>query len=104
MAVQAWRAELEKRGARAVLIDVGSALRKLASEAADNGLLAPEVAAGIAKVRGAPERGCRGRELAVAGTGPTPAAANDKRSKASAIERCSRYYSAADCAERNSPG
>jgi integrase/recombinase XerD len=36
-----------------------AAIRKLASEAADNGLLAPELAAGIAKVRGAKRLGVR---------------------------------------------
>lgn len=60
MAVQAWRAELEKRGRAPSSINIHlAALRKLASEAADNGLLAPEVAAGIAKVRGARREGVR---------------------------------------------
>jgi integrase/recombinase XerD len=36
-----------------------AAIRKLASEAADNGLLAPELAAGIAKVKGAKRLGIR---------------------------------------------
>jgi integrase len=36
-----------------------AAIRKLASEAADNGLLAPELAAGIAKVKGAKRLGVR---------------------------------------------
>jgi site-specific recombinase XerC len=36
-----------------------SAVRKLATEAADNGLLAPELAAGIARVRGAKRLGVR---------------------------------------------
>jgi len=36
-----------------------SALRKLASEAADNGCLAPALAAGIARIRGAKRQGVR---------------------------------------------
>lgn len=60
MAVQAWRAELEKQELAPSSINVHlAALRKLASEAADNGLLAPEVAAAIAKVRGARREGVR---------------------------------------------
>jgi len=34
-----------------------SAIRKLAAEAADNGLLAPELAAGIARVKSAKTQG-----------------------------------------------
>ncbi|MBX7134013.1 MAG: tyrosine-type recombinase/integrase [Fimbriimonadaceae bacterium] len=60
MAVQAWRAELERQELAPSSINVHlAALRKLAGEAADNGLLAPEVAAGIAKVRGARREGVR---------------------------------------------
>ena len=36
-----------------------SAIRKLAAEAADNGLLAPELAAGIARVKSAKTQGIR---------------------------------------------
>ena len=36
-----------------------SAIRKLAGEAADNGLLAPELAAGIARVKSAKSLGIR---------------------------------------------
>jgi len=38
-----------------------SAIRKLAAEAADNGLLAPELAAGIARVKSAKTQGIRTR-------------------------------------------
>lgn len=48
--VQEYRSHLEARLA---------AIRKLAAEAADNGLLAPELAAGIGKVKGAKQRGVR---------------------------------------------
>jgi hypothetical protein len=51
--VSAWRASLELRGLSSSSISVRlSAIRKLAREAADNGLLAPDLAAGIARVRG----------------------------------------------------
>jgi integrase/recombinase XerD len=46
--VSAWRVSLEARGlgSSSIIIRM-SAIRKLAVEAADNGLLAPELAAGI---------------------------------------------------------
>jgi len=51
--VAAWRVALEARGLGAVSINVRiTAVRKLAVEAADNGLLAPELANGIARVKG----------------------------------------------------
>jgi len=58
--VQAWRAALEAAGLAASSINVRlSAIRKLAAEAADNGLLAPELAAAIARVRGVRRHGVR---------------------------------------------
>ena len=58
--VQRYRSELEARGLSASSLNVHlSAVRKLAAEAADNALLAPELAAGIAKVRGAKRLGTR---------------------------------------------
>src|SRR5664279_3413339 len=46
--VSAWRVALEARGLGSVSINVRiTAVKKLAVEAADNGLLAPELAAGI---------------------------------------------------------
>jgi hypothetical protein len=51
--VCAWRVALEARGLGAVSINVRiTAVRKLAVEAADNGLLAPELASGIVRVKG----------------------------------------------------
>ena len=52
--VSAWRASLETRGlgSSSIIIRM-SAIRKLAAEAADNGLIAPELAAGIARVKSA---------------------------------------------------
>jgi len=58
--VSAWRVSLEARGlgSSSVIIRM-SAIRKLAAEAADNGLLAPELAAGIARVKSAKTQGIR---------------------------------------------
>ena len=53
-AVSAWRVTLEARRLGPVSINVRiTAVRKLAVEAAHNGLLAPELAAGITRVKGA---------------------------------------------------
>src|SRR5215469_12566180 len=58
--VAAWRVALEVRGLGAVSINVRiTAVRKLAVEAADNGLLAPELAAGITRVKGVASKGVR---------------------------------------------
>ena len=58
--VSAWRVSLEDRGlgSSSVIIRM-SAIRKLAAEAADNGLLAPELAAGISRVKSAKTQGIR---------------------------------------------
>jgi site-specific recombinase XerD len=58
--VNAWRGTLEARGLGSVSINVRiTAVRKLAVEAADNGLLSPELAAGITRVKGARSKGVR---------------------------------------------
>jgi site-specific recombinase XerD len=58
--VQAYRAALEAAGLAASSINIRlSAIRKLAAEAADNGMLAPEAAAAISRVRGAKRHGVR---------------------------------------------
>jgi site-specific recombinase XerD len=58
--VAAWRVALEARGLGAVSINVRiTAVRKLAVEAADNGLLAPELASGITRVKGVAFKGVR---------------------------------------------
>jgi integrase/recombinase XerD len=58
--VSAWRVALETRGLGAVSINVRiTAMRKLAVEAADNGLLAPELANGITRVKGVASKGVR---------------------------------------------
>ena len=59
-AVSSWRASLEERGLGSSSINIRlSAVRKLAAEAADNGLLAPELAAGVLRLQGAKVRGVR---------------------------------------------
>jgi site-specific recombinase XerD len=58
--VQAHKAHLEARGLAPASINIRlSAIRKLATEAADNGLMAPELAAGVARVKGAKRQGVR---------------------------------------------
>jgi len=58
--VSAWRVSLEERrlGSSSIIIRM-SAIRKLAAEAADNGMLAPELAAGISRVKSAKTQGIR---------------------------------------------
>jgi site-specific recombinase XerC len=58
--VNPWRMALEARGLGPISINVRiTAVRKLAVEAADNGRLAPELAAGITRVKGAKSKGAR---------------------------------------------
>src|SRR5438552_6595104 len=58
--VSAWRVSLESRGLGSISINVRiTAVRKLAVEAADNGLLAPELAAGITRIKGVKMKGVR---------------------------------------------
>ena len=58
--VSAWRVSLEDRrlGSSSIIIRM-SAIRKLAAEAVDNGLMAPELAAGISRVKSAKTQGIR---------------------------------------------
>jgi site-specific recombinase XerD len=58
--VSAWRASLEARGlgSSSIIIRM-SAIRKLAAKAADNGSIAPELAAGIARVKSVKSTGIR---------------------------------------------
>src|ERR1700683_5138315 len=56
--VTAWRVALEARGLGPISINVRiTAVRKLAVEAADNGLLAPELASGITRMKGVASKG-----------------------------------------------
>jgi site-specific recombinase XerD len=58
--VSAWRVAFEARKLGSLSINVRiTAVRKLAAEPADNGLLAPELAAGIARVKSAKSMGVR---------------------------------------------
>jgi integrase len=58
--VAAWRVALDARGLGPVFINMRiTAVRKLAVEAADNGLLAPELANGITRVKGGASKGVR---------------------------------------------
>src|SRR6516225_10007944 len=59
-AVSAWRVSLEERklGSSSIIVRI-LAIRKLAAEGADNGILAPELAAGIARVKSAKSVGIR---------------------------------------------
>jgi len=58
--VQRYRAELEAKGLAPSSINIRlSAIRRLALEAADNELLAPDLAAGIGRAKGAKQSGVR---------------------------------------------
>ena len=58
--IQRYRAFLEEKGLAPSSINVRlAALRKLATEAADNGLLGPDVASAIGRVKGAVQKGRR---------------------------------------------
>jgi integrase len=58
--VQNYRAALEARGLAAATINVRlSAVRRLAAEAADNGMLDPQIAAGVERAKGAKSSGVR---------------------------------------------
>src|SRR5258706_15476350 len=56
--VSAWRGTLEDRrpGSSSIIIRM-SAIRKLAADAADNGFVAPELAAGISRTKSAKREG-----------------------------------------------
>ncbi len=58
--VQAYRADLIERGQSASTVNVRmSAIRRLAAEAADNGLMTPELASGVGRVKGVKRDGIR---------------------------------------------
>jgi integrase len=58
--VQRFVQHLKKKGLSASTVNVRLApVRRLAAEAADNGMLAPELAAGISRVKGAKQQGVR---------------------------------------------
>ena len=87
--VNAYRSDLEAQGLSPSTINIRlSAIRKLALEAADNGLLPPELAAGIARVKGAKQQGARtGKWLTLEQAErlisvPNPATAKGRRERA----------------------
>src|ERR1700756_4253062 len=87
--VSAWRVSLEDRrlGSSSIIIRM-SAIRKLAAEAADNGLLAPELAAGTRRVKSAKTQGIRGghwraaRRAAASPGAPDSARVRGRRTRA----------------------
>ncbi len=84
--MMAWRVALDARGLGPISIKVRiTAVRKLAVEAADNGLLAPELAFGIARIKGVPSHG-PGGQLALA----APGAGASERSRRSDEKRLPR--------------
>ena len=100
--VNAWRMALEARGLGPISINVRiTAVRKLAVEAADNGLLAPELAAGITRVKGAKSKGVRvGNWLSVRQAQTLLNAPDVSTKKGCATARCWRSCWAAGCAGR----
>ena len=96
--VSAWRASLEARGLGSLSIIIRmSAIRKLAGEAADNGLIAPELAAGIARVKSVKSTGIRvGNWLSMKqAQALLGARRTSRRSRDCAIELSWRPFSAA---------
>jgi site-specific recombinase XerD len=87
--VQRYRAELEAKGLASPSINVRlAAIRRLALEAGDNGLMPPEIAAGISRAKGAKRSGVRlGHWLTAEQAGqllalPDPATLKGKRDSA----------------------
>jgi hypothetical protein len=103
--VQEHRGALEQRRLAPSSINVRlAAVRKLAVEAADNGLLAAEVAAAAAGVRGVKRAGVRvGNWLTVEQSERLLALPDTSTLKGKRAERCSPSSSAAACAAPNSP-
>ena len=100
-----YRIHLESRNLAPGTINVRlAAVRRLAYEAADAGLLSPELAAGIGRVKGLKKLGVRlgnwlsAKEARGCGNPPMP-----KASRASATERSLRSCSVAVFADVNSP-
>ncbi|MBV9357612.1 MAG: site-specific integrase [Chloroflexi bacterium] len=99
---------------RALLLDAGlapstinqkpSAIRALTSEAADNGLLDPQLAAGVSRVRGVPSAGNRtGNWLSQADAQRLLDAPDPTTRKGCATARSWPHSSAAACAALRSP-
>jgi hypothetical protein len=97
--VNAWRGSLEARGLASVSVNVRiTAVRKQAVEAADNGLLAPELAAGIARVKGAKSKGVRlGNWLSLVRRRRSSARQTPRPRRPCATGRCLTFCSVAVC-------
>ena len=87
--VQAWRADLEAQGLSAATVNLRlSAIRKLALEAADNGLLDRDTAAAIGRVKGPSSGGTRSGQWLTLDQAerllapPSPATLKGKRDRA----------------------
>jgi hypothetical protein len=108
--VAAWRVALEGRGLGSVSINVRiTAVRKLAVEAADNGLLAPELANGITRVKGGCFEGRPSRELALSEAGASaPERARDHDDDGSRTQpvspKAAARLSTARALRRGAPG
>jgi hypothetical protein len=96
--VSAWRVSLEERrlGSSSIIIRM-SAIRKLAAEAADNGLLAPELAQGISRVKSVKSTGIRVGNWLSQRRRPFSARQTSRRSPGCAIGPFSQSFLAAGC-------
>jgi hypothetical protein len=96
---------LEARGLGPISINVRiTAVRKLAVEAADNGLLAPELASGIARIKGVRSHGVRvGNWLSLQQAQRLLNTPDVRRRKGCATGRCSLPCSDAGFAGPNLP-
>ena len=99
----AWRVALEARGLGPISINVRiTAVRKLAVEAADNGLLAPELASGIARIKGVRSHGVHvGNWLSLRQAQALLNAPDIRTKKGLRDRECSLRSSGAGCADPN---
>lgn len=99
--VSAWRVSLEARGlgSSSIIIRM-SAIRKLAAEAADNGLLAPELAQGISRVKSVKSTGIRVGNWLSQRQAQALLSAPDITKVVCAIAPFWRFFLAADCGDR----
>jgi hypothetical protein len=104
--VTRYRMHLESRGLAANTINQQlAAVRRLANEAADAGLLSPELAAGIGRVKGVKQLGFRaGNWLSAEQCSEVLRCAFGTSMRASATMRCWPRCLAAACGDRNWSG
>jgi len=98
-----YRMYLESRGLAANTINQQlGAVRRLAHEAADSGLLSPELAAGISRVKGVRQLGFRfGNWLSAEQSSHVLRSACGATARAKVTTRCLPSCSAAVCADQN---